>query len=95
MREKMDVIILCGGKGTRLSEETTNKPKPMVEIGGKPILWHIMKSYSSFDYKDFVLYLGHKSEIIKDFFINYKTPVADFAISLDNTEKIDFHNELF
>ena len=64
----MDVVILCGGKGTRLSEETIIKPKPMVEIGGKPILWHIMKYYSSFGYKRFILALGYKSEYIKSYF---------------------------
>lgn len=67
----MKVAILAGGYGTRLSEETANKPKPMVEIGDYPILWHIMKSYSFHDYKDFVIALGYKGEVIKDFFVNY------------------------
>jgi glucose-1-phosphate cytidylyltransferase len=65
------VVILCGGLGTRLSEETTIKPKPMVEIGGKPILWHIMKMFSACGFDEFVLALGYKGEVIKDYFINY------------------------
>ena len=67
----MDVIILCGGKGTRLSEETINKPKPMVEIGSMPILWHIMKYYSCFGFRRFILCLGFKGEYIKQYFLNY------------------------
>ena len=68
----MDVVILCGGKGTRLSEETYLKPKPMVKIGGMPILWHIMKFYSFYGYKRFILALGYKGEQIKQYFFNYK-----------------------
>lgn len=68
----MDVVILCGGKGTRLSEETIIKPKPMVEVGGKPILWHIMKYYSSFGFNRFILALGYKADYIKEYFSNYK-----------------------
>ena len=64
----MEVIILCGGTGSRLSEETHLKPKPMVEIGNKPILWHIMKSYSNYGFKKFILALGYKGHMIKDFF---------------------------
>ena len=64
----MKTVILCGGLGTRLAEETSIKPKPMVEIGSKPILWHIMKIYSHFDCKDFVLPLGYKADVIKDYF---------------------------
>ena len=67
----MDVIILCGGKGTRLSEETVKKPKPMVEIGGMPILWHIMKIYSFYGYNRFILALGYKGNQIKQYFNNY------------------------
>ena len=62
----MKVVILCGGMGTRLREETEYKPKPLVEIGGKPILWHIMKSYSHYGFKDFILCLGYKGKMIKD-----------------------------
>ena len=68
----MKTILLAGGLGTRLSEETTLKPKPMVEIGGMPILWHIMKSYASYGYNDFAVALGYKGDVIKDFFLNYK-----------------------
>ena len=67
----MKVVILAGGYGTRLSEETDIKPKPMVEIGNKPILWHIMKYYSSFGFDDFIICLGYKGEIIKNYFMDY------------------------
>jgi len=70
---RMKVVILAGGLGTRLAEETTTRPKPMVEIGGKPILWHIMKSYAHFGITDFVICLGYKGEMIKDFFTNQET----------------------
>ena len=78
----MKVVILCGGLGTRLSEETTLKPKPMVEIGSRPILWHIMKIYEKFGFDDFVLPLGYKGDYIKNYFINYKTINSDFEINL-------------
>ena len=68
----MDVIILCGGKGTRLSEETGRKPKPMVEIGGRPILWHIMKIYSHYGFNRFILALGYKSDQIKQYYYDEK-----------------------
>ena len=67
----MKVVILAGGLGTRLAEETDIIPKPMVEIGGKPILWHIMKYYAYFGFTEFIIALGYKGEIIKDFFMNY------------------------
>ena len=88
----MDVVILCGGKGTRLSEETMLKPKPMVEIGGKPILWHIMKYYSSFGFNRFVLALGYKSDYIKEYFYNYKTTNSDFTLNLLPDSTPVFHN---
>ena len=66
----MDVIIFCGGRGSRMSEETYDKPKPMIDIGGKPILWHIMKMYSNFGHNKFILTLGYKGEVIKDWFSN-------------------------
>jgi glucose-1-phosphate cytidylyltransferase len=88
----MDVVILCGGKGTRLSEETMLKPKPMVEIGGKPILWHIMKYYSSFGFNRFVLALGYKSDYIKEYFYNYKITNSDFTMNLLPDSKPIFHN---
>ncbi len=79
----MDAVILCGGKGTRLSEETILKPKPMVEIGGLPILWHIMKMYSYYGVKRFILALGYKGEFIKQYFYNYKITKNDFILKLD------------
>jgi glucose-1-phosphate cytidylyltransferase len=82
----MKVIILAGGLGTRLSEETTIKPKPMVEIGGKPILWHIMKYYSKFGFNDFVICLGYKGNLIKEYFINYYTHNSDLMVDLSNNE---------
>lgn len=84
----MKVIILCGGLGTRLREETEYKPKPMVEIGGKPILWHIMKHYSFFGFNEFILALGYKGNIIRDYFINYFTYNSDFTVSLGDGSKI-------
>ena len=69
---KIKTIILCGGIGTRLKEETEFKPKPMVEIGGKPILWHIMKIYEHFGFRDFIIALGYKGNLIKDYFVNKK-----------------------
>ena len=78
----MKVIILCGGSGTRLREETEFRPKPMVEIGHLPILWHIMKSFSSYGYNDFVLCLGYKGEVIKNYFLNYEQLSSDFTIEL-------------
>ncbi|HEX2952414.1 MAG TPA: NTP transferase domain-containing protein [Bacillota bacterium] len=68
----MKVVILCGGKGTRLHEETEFKPKPLVQIGGMPILWYIMKIYSSYGFRDFILCLGYKGSMIKDFFYTTK-----------------------
>jgi glucose-1-phosphate cytidylyltransferase len=80
----MKVVILAGGLGTRLAEETEVKPKPMVEIGGRPILWHIMKIYSAHGYKEFVIALGYKGEVIKDYFLNYHRLCNDLSISLKN-----------
>ena len=78
----MKVIILCGGKGTRLREETEFKPKPMVEIGGRPVLWHIMSMYARYGHKDFVLPLGYKGEVIKQYFHDYRIRNADFTVDL-------------
>lgn len=76
------VVILCGGMGVRLKEETEFRPKPMIEIGGKPILWHIMKIYDHYGFNDFVLCLGYKGEMIKEFFYKYETLNNDFTIEL-------------
>src|SRR5512144_914388 len=85
----MKVVILAGGLGTRLSEETTVRPKPMVEIGGKPILWHIMKIYSHYGFNDFVICLGYKGYIIKEYFANYFLHQSDVTINLkENNMKI-------
>jgi glucose-1-phosphate cytidylyltransferase len=85
----MKTLILAGGLGTRLSEETELKPKPMVEIGGKPILWHIMKIYSHYGFNDFVILTGYKSHIIKDFFINYYNRYSDITVDMaGNTVEI-------
>jgi len=87
----MKVIILAGGLGTRLSEETSLLPKPMVEIGGRPILWHIMKIYSYWGYNDFIILTGYKSHIIKDYFINYYTRYSDITVDMSNNS-IELHN---
>ena len=85
----MKVVLLAGGLGTRLAEETDVRPKPMVEIGGMPILWHIMKIYSSFGYHDFVICLGYKGYLIKEYFANYFLHQSDVTISLrDNGVKV-------
>ena len=86
----MKVVILAGGRGTRLAEETDSKPKPMVEIGSWPILWHIMNIYAAGDFKEFVLALGYKGEVIKNYFLNYYYLRNDFSINL-NKGKIDVH----
>lgn len=88
----MKVVILCGGKGTRLKEETELKPKSMIEIGGMPILWHIMKTYAHCGFNEFILCLGYKSEVIKDYFYNYEILSNDFTIEL-GTENIEVHRK--
>ena len=87
---KIKTIILCGGIGTRLKEETEFKPKPMVEIGGKPILWHIMKIYGHFGYKDFVLALGFKGGCIKDYFLKQRYYGSDFCFSTKEGKASNF-----
>lgn len=88
----MKVVILAGGFGTRISEETDLKPKPMVEIGGKPILWHIMKSYSYYGFNDFIILTGYKSHIIKDYFVHYYTRYSDITVDMrHNSVKIHEH----
>ncbi len=90
----MKVVILCGGQGTRLREETEFKPKPLVEVGGRPILWHIMKIYSAFGHKDFILPLGYKGNLIKEYFVHYDWQNHDISINLKNknTELLGHHN---
>lgn len=82
----MKVVILAGGLGTRISEETDLKPKPMIEIGGKPILWHIMKTYSSHGIHDFVICLGYKGYVIKEYFANYFLHMSDVTFDMNNNE---------
>lgn len=86
----MKTVLLAGGLGTRISEETGLKPKPMVEIGGKPILWHIMKLYSSYGFNDFVVCLGYKGYVIKEYFANYFLHQSDITIDLKDNS-IDIH----
>jgi glucose-1-phosphate cytidylyltransferase len=88
----MKTILLAGGLGTRLSEETTLKPKPMVEIGGMPILWHIMNCYASYGYNDFAVALGYKGHVIKDFFLNYKLYKSDMIVNI-KSGKVNFEND--
>ncbi|MBX6388564.1 MAG: glucose-1-phosphate cytidylyltransferase [Frankia sp.] len=87
------VVILCGGMGTRLREASEKLPKPLVDIGGKPILWHIMKTYDHYGFRRFVLCLGYKSDIIKNYFLNYRQQVADFTLRLADDHTPEFHND--
>jgi len=91
----MKVIILCGGKGTRLKEETEFKPKPMVYIGNKPIIWHIMKIYASYGFNEFILALGYKADYIKEYFLNQKAFASDFTLNTrSHHTKYHFENRL-
>jgi glucose-1-phosphate cytidylyltransferase len=87
----MKVVILCGGKGTRLREETEYRPKPMVQIGNRPVLWHIMKIYANYGFKDFVICLGYKGNMIKEYFLNYEMMNNDFTIQLGNRKDVEIH----
>ena len=87
------VVILCGGMGTRLREASEKLPKPLVDIGGRPILWHVMKTYSEHGFRKFVLALGYKSELIKQYFLDYRHLTSDFTLHLGNGDEPEFHNE--
>ncbi|WP_338667158.1 glucose-1-phosphate cytidylyltransferase [Pseudodesulfovibrio methanolicus] len=87
----MEVIILCGGLGTRLREETEFRPKPMVNIGSRPILWHIMKTYAHYGHTDFLLPLGYKGEMIRDYFVNYEWMNNDITLELGNRANVCMH----
>lgn len=87
----MKVVIFAGGLGTRISEETETRPKPMVEVGGKPILWHIMKIYSHFGYNEFIICLGYKGYMIKEYFMNYFLHNSDITINIKNNN-VEVHN---
>ncbi|ABC78510.1 glucose-1-phosphate cytidylyltransferase [Syntrophus aciditrophicus SB] len=91
MTENIQTVILCGGVGTRLREETEFRPKPMVNIGSHPILWHIMKYYSQFGHKDFILALGYKGEMIKNYFCHYELMNNDVTIELGQPERTCIH----
>lgn len=88
----MKVVILCGGMGTRLREETEYRPKPMVEIGGHPIVWHIMKIYAHYGFKSFVLCLGYKGHLIKDYFLNYAYMNSDITVRLGDRKDVTVHS---
>ena len=92
---KTQVVILCGGLGTRLREETEFRPKPLVEIGGRPVLWHIMKIYSHYGFNNFVLCLGYKGHMIKEYFLNYRLMHSDFTLRLGSGSKPHFHSPNF
>ncbi len=87
----MKTVILCGGLGTRLREETEYRPKPMVEVGGRPILWHIMKLYAHHGFRDFVLCLGYRGTTIKEYFLNYEAMNNDFSICLGRQHSVAYH----
>jgi glucose-1-phosphate cytidylyltransferase len=89
----MKVVILAGGLGTRLREETEYRPKPMVQIGNRPILWHIMKIYDHYGFHDFVICLGYKGNMIKDYFLNYEIMNSDFTVNLGNRHDITLHSD--
>ncbi len=89
----MPVVILCGGQGTRLREETEYRPKPMVEIGGMPILWHIMKIYGHFGVRRFILCLGYKGWVIKQYFLRFHEMMQDFTVRMDGSPPV-FHNSV-
>lgn len=88
----MKVVILCGGRGTRLKEETEIRPKPLIEISGKPILWHIMKIYAHYGFNEFVLCLGYKGRMIKEYFLNYEMMISDLTLKLGSND-VKTHNQ--
>src|SRR5271155_366948 len=92
----MKVAILAGGLGTRLREETEYRPKPMVEIGGRPLIWHIMKIFAAHGHADFIICLGYKGDVIRDYFLNYEIHNRDFTLTLGgrNVEILNDHAEL-
>lgn len=89
---RIPLMILCGGQGSRLREETGVRPKPMVEIGGRPILWHIMKCYAWYGFRDFILCLGYKGHVIREYFLNYKAYNADLTVTLGAPTAVEYHS---
>lgn len=89
----MKVVLLAGGLGTRFSEESQYKPKPMIEVGGMPILWHIMKSYSAYGFNEFVICAGYKQHMIKEWFADYYLHTSDVTFDFANRNKVIVHNE--
>lgn len=89
----MKAVLLAGGQGTRMREETEFRPKPMVEIGGKPVLWHLMKFFSAYSIKDFVICVGYKGDQIKEYFLNYAAYNNDFTITLGKSRELVFHDD--
>ncbi len=88
----MKVVIFAGGRGTRISEESSLRPKPMIEIGGKPILWHIMKIYAAYGHTEFIICLGYRGWMIKEYFVNYFMHNADVTVDLSDNGKLEVHN---
>ena len=91
-KEKIKVVILCGGQGSRIKDVSEVLPKPMISIGGRPILLHIMKKYAHYGYNDFILCLGYKGWVIKEFFLNYYSKMSDFSMTLGKQSSIVYHN---
>lgn len=89
----MKVVILCGGQGTRIRDVSESLPKPLIPIGSLPILWHIMKHYANMGHREFVLCLGYKGQVIKDFFLNYESHTRDFSLNLGATKEVEYHTE--
>jgi glucose-1-phosphate cytidylyltransferase len=89
--QEIPVMILCGGFGSRLHEETEFRPKPLLEVGERPILWHIMKLYATYSFRRFILCLGYKGHLIKDFFLNYRAYQSDFTIRVGDSGKPEYH----
>lgn len=90
----MKLVILCGGQGTRIRDVNESLPKPMIPVGGLPILWHIMKYYAHWGHQEFILCLGYKAQVIKDFFLNYESHTRDFSLRLGASKQIKYHTEL-
>lgn len=89
----LPVVLLCGGRGTRFREQTAMRPKPMIEVCGKPILWHIMSCYAAQGFRDFVLCLGYKGDVIKRYFLDYAAMTSDFTVDLSAPNRVEFHSD--